>query len=118
MQPCFHVTLIASVTRKALETNDLVFTETVMHKVQGFSIRITQNLTKKPPSQFTKQSSLNPFDPPQPGLFIKQLEHHSLVLNKYCISLGHVILATRTFVSQYSPLDERDSKHALKFWMI
>ncbi|GIL48321.1 hypothetical protein Vafri_4603 [Volvox africanus] len=51
----------------------------------------------------------NPFLPPEPELFVRELDaEHSLVLNKFNVVQHHVLVITREFRSQAEPLNGGD----------
>ncbi|KAM7217611.1 inositol phospholipid synthesis protein Scs3p [Rhypophila decipiens] len=65
-----------------------------------------------PPSR--QRPTFDPFDKPQPGLFIADLSpSHFLVLNKFAIVEEHFILATKEFKWQTDLLEEADLAAAL-----
>ena len=104
---------VEQVTTKALQEGHLIFTKTtskLINDTLDFEVKLAPSLVAKPPGQLgTKlKATFNPFLPPQPGLIIKEYESYNLVLNKYCVTLGHLILAPSTFESQYTALCRRD----------
>ncbi|KAM7196572.1 inositol phospholipid synthesis protein Scs3p [Rhypophila sp. PSN 637] len=65
-----------------------------------------------PPSR--QRPTFDPFDKPQPGLFIADLSpSHFLVLNKFAIVEEHFILATKEFTWQTDLLEKEDLAAAL-----
>jgi ATP adenylyltransferase len=110
--------IINTKTKAARLNGSLVFIETIIELMRfgtiNFQICIASSLQKKPTGQLqnVKQAInlLNPFISPDRNLWIEtfQSETHNLLLNKYCVSLGHVILATKIFKSQFSTLNHED----------
>ncbi|KAJ1962408.1 bifunctional AP-4-A phosphorylase/ADP sulfurylase [Dipsacomyces acuminosporus] len=89
--------------------------EIVEHKECGvdFEIRYAPALAKKPSSKpKEKQQSndfVNPFLPFDRRLHVKSLgSTHQLLLNKYCIIPGHLLITTAEFEQQGEPLTEKD----------
>ncbi|KAI8915652.1 HIT-like domain-containing protein [Gorgonomyces haynaldii] len=107
---------VKDIAKQALEGGDLVYTETKLKTINDtvpFQVRLLPHLTKKPASQLQSKQQFNPFLPPQKGLLVHEMEHHNLVLNKYCINMGHLILATKSFVSQYAMITLKDFEACL-----
>ena len=51
----------------------------------------------------------NPFLAPEPALVVGEVgPAHLALLNKFCVLREHLLLVTRTFVDQRTPLDEAD----------
>ncbi|KAI9490847.1 ATP adenylyltransferase-domain-containing protein [Zychaea mexicana] len=100
----------------ALNSKELLFFETtkVLKEVDGLKFEITYapSLAKKPSSDPTmeekKKIKVNPFLPPNPALFVQDLDEHSVVLNKFCIVPHHIIVVTKEFKSQSQPLFPSD----------
>ncbi|KAG0173765.1 bifunctional AP-4-A phosphorylase/ADP sulfurylase [Apophysomyces sp. BC1015] len=97
----------------ALKNKDLFYFEGSISKkhVQGMEFEITfvPSLAKKPTSDDTKQTEpkekkANPFLPPDPALVVKELDHHRIVLNKFCVVPHHILVVTKEFKEQTQPL--------------
>ena len=56
-----------------------------------------------------RDPDFNPFLPPDPALTVGPVgEHHMAILNKYPVSLRHLVLARKTFAEQHEPLEASD----------
>lgn len=76
-----------------------------------FVVRVSDNLLRKQdvPASYDTPRGDNPFLPPEPGLTIGCLPpHHLAVLNKFNVLQDHVLVVTRGFVHQESPLTAAD----------
>lgn len=76
-----------------------------------FVVRVSDNLLRKQdaPASYDRPRGDNPFLPPEPGLTIGCLPpHHLAVLNKFNVLENHVLVVTRGFVHQESPLTAAD----------
>lgn len=76
-----------------------------------FIVRVSDNLLRKQdaPASYDRPLGDNPFLPPEPGLTIGCLPpHHLAVLNKFNVLENHVLVVTRGFVHQESPLTAAD----------
>lgn len=108
---------------KMTETAPDILAEKVSGSVVRFVLRVASNLRDKPKdigprSDETEEKNVetgkentgrNPFLPPDPDLFVCHLsETHSLVLNKFNVVPRHVIIVTRAFVRQDTPLSLED----------
>jgi ATP adenylyltransferase len=70
-------------------------------------IRMAPSLVKSKTEQTTP--ARNPFLPPEPELFVADLsETHLCVLNKFNVVDHHLVIVTRAFEHQDTPLTERD----------
>jgi sulfate adenylyltransferase (ADP) / ATP adenylyltransferase len=115
--------LIKDISEKAIRNGNSVYTATqeyIVNDTVPFQVCLATALAKKPAGQLTaKQEQIKrmPFDPfmkPDPNLLLHDLGSHNLILNKFCIRKGHVILATKEYRSQYELLNENDFEAALK----
>ncbi|KAJ3022061.1 bifunctional AP-4-A phosphorylase/ADP sulfurylase [Thoreauomyces humboldtii] len=100
---------------QALATSTVHYTLSSLHRVPcttgslDFQVRLAPSLAKKPTPQHEKQEKpANPFLPYDPALFVKEIGDHNLLLNKFSVVRGHVLLTTKDFQSQLSPLDASD----------
>ncbi|KAI8053087.1 HIT-like domain-containing protein [Syncephalis plumigaleata] len=109
--------LILSVHNQALANGALVFTPTTSEVLRqdgvAFSVRLAPSLASKPTSSVDKVGvqeppRRNPFLPYEKELLVEELSHHVVLLNKYCVVPGHLILATKTFVPQTNPPSVED----------
>lgn len=76
-----------------------------------FVVRVSDNLVRKQqaPGAYHQPGGHNPFLPPDPGLTVCGLPpHHVAVLNKFNVLDHHVLVVTRGFVHQESPLTHAD----------
>lgn len=76
-----------------------------------FVVRVSDNLVRKQQaaSAYQQPRGHNPFLPPDPRLTIGDLPpHHVAVLNKFNVLDQHVLVVTRGFVHQESPLTGAD----------
>ena len=76
-----------------------------------FVVRVSDNLLRKreAPGSYHAPRRDNPFLPPEPGLTIGSLApHHVAVLNKFNVIEDHVLVVTRGFAHQESPLTADD----------
>lgn len=103
---------IRSAFDKALASGHLIWTNSTLHRVPAagieFQVRLAPSLGKKPggfpasnsngindPKTPTSKERPNPFLPFDPAMFVDALEHHNLLLNKFSIVAGHVLLCTK-----------------------
>jgi sulfate adenylyltransferase (ADP) / ATP adenylyltransferase len=78
------------------------------HGIQ-FLVRVVSNLRRKPPNH----EGHNPFLPFEPALYVADAsDTHVCILNKYNVVELHLLIVTRQFAHQESPIDPRDF-HAL-----
>lgn len=76
-----------------------------------FVVRVSDNLLRKQnaPASYERPRGDNPFLPPEPELTVGSLPpHHVAVLNKFNVLENHVLVVTRGFVHQESPLTRGD----------
>lgn len=76
-----------------------------------FVVRVSDNLLRKraAPAAYREETGANPFLPPEPGLTVGSLPpHHVAVLNKFNVLEQHVLVVTRGFAHQESPLTVDD----------
>lgn len=76
-----------------------------------FVVRVSDNLVRKrdAPGSYGTPRTDNPFLPTDPALTVGTLPpHHVAVLNKYNVLEDHVLVVTRGFVHQESPLTAGD----------
>ncbi|KAJ3111647.1 hypothetical protein HK100_002621 [Physocladia obscura] len=116
---------------RALSRGHLVFTPSTCVIVRNgdidFQIRYAPSLAKKPtgglsikasttPKSIPKKIPFNPFLIPDKELLVDSdlLPNHNILLNKFSIVKGHVIIATKTWESQSSLLNEFDFAAAWK----
>lgn len=121
--------LTAARFHHALSQGTVMFTPTVrvnLHEgpliVEG---RLVETLQKKPSSNLQSTDSpnddvksnkdklvkfLNPFLPYETNLFVAKipLTNHNILLNKFSIVKGHILLTTDTFSSQFKPPSSND----------
>ncbi|RKP00907.1 hypothetical protein CXG81DRAFT_19220 [Caulochytrium protostelioides] len=73
-----------------------------------FQVRLCPSLGSKPVGGFTAQSrpgeTPSPFLPPDPASLVASFDEWNLVLNKYCVTPGHVLLTRSTYATQGEPL--------------
>ena len=68
---------------------------------------------QKAKKQEGKSRAFNPFDPPDPRLVVTPLPpSHTLVLNKFNVADGHVLIITQAFEPQEAPLTPADAAAA------
>ncbi|OZJ06981.1 hypothetical protein BZG36_00050 [Bifiguratus adelaidae] len=95
---------------KAIASGDAVYYETTTDIVEEggieFEIRYAPALAKKPQSQAVEQTTErpNPFLPYNPALFVSETATHNILLNKFCVVPGHVLVVTKDFQPQTAPL--------------
>lgn len=75
-----------------------------------FLVKWLSTLAAKPrPTKPGRQGMHNPFAEPEPALTLGELApHHRLILNKYPVMTGHLLIVTRDFKSQDCPLEAGD----------
>lgn len=76
-----------------------------------FVVRVSDNLLRKQnaPASYERPRRDNPFLPPDPRLTVGSMPpHHVAVLNKFNVLEDHVLVVTRGFVHQESPLTAAD----------
>ncbi|MEW6169529.1 MAG: phosphorylase [Pseudomonadota bacterium] len=107
---------VDDVTRKALASGALVPFEIAGEAIADdppWRIEWVSSLARKDqaatPKPDTKPGAFNPFLPYDPALFVSALgAGHVLLLNKFPIRLGHVIVVTRAYADQEQPLERAD----------
>ncbi|TPX57718.1 hypothetical protein PhCBS80983_g03639 [Powellomyces hirtus] len=117
-------TKIFSTFDKALSSGAVVWSDSTAHHTfaagVNFQIRLAASLGKKPTAdrphndQSAATEAPNPFLPYDPALFIEKFDKHNLLLNKFSIVRGHVLLTTKEFQSQLDPLNASDLEEAWK----
>ncbi|CDS12938.1 hypothetical protein LRAMOSA05122 [Lichtheimia ramosa] len=111
-------TLIQQTYDNALKSGDLLFFE-AEHAVKDsngikFEITYAPTLAQKPHHESAgtddnkKKAKINPFLPPHPSLKVKDLDEHTVVLNKYCVVPHHALIVTKEYKSQTQPLFPED----------
>ncbi|KAJ3288310.1 bifunctional AP-4-A phosphorylase/ADP sulfurylase [Rhizoclosmatium sp. JEL0117] len=104
---------------KALSTGHLVFTPSTTVIIPSgkinFQIRLAPSLAKKPTGGLTQEKKepkkpFNPFLVPEPDLLVDStlLPLHNILLNKFSVVKGHVIITTKAWESQSSLLNAND----------
>ncbi|KAI9095444.1 HIT-like domain-containing protein [Phlyctochytrium arcticum] len=115
--------LIRSTFESAQQHGSLVFSKSVTSSIRTlegipFEIRLAPSLASKPSeyggSKQKSEKKANPFLPYDPTLYITNFESHNLLLNKFSLVEGHVLLTTKEFASQFDPLNESDFAAAWK----
>ena len=112
---------IRAVAERALARGALepIITETLEQYQHGFPfvLRWVSTLARKPRPASERASKVrNPFLPPEPELTVGALgTRHLVVLNKYPVFSGHVLIVTREFEPQTAQLSGDDFRawHAL-----
>jgi ATP adenylyltransferase len=112
--------MILSRTQHALDKEALRFIPTSYQLVRDgdveFIVRIIDDLAgktkgqiKKAPLEISAQGNTNPFLPYEQDLFVTELsDTHVCILNKFCILGHHILMITRAFERQDSPLTLQD----------
>jgi ATP adenylyltransferase len=109
---------VVSTTARASRTGALVSIPTTTEIVGDGGIEFVVHLTRLQETKtLAKQDQLarpfNPFRPPDPELLIGTVDPaHAMVLNKFNVLAHHLLIVTREFVAQETPLDRADF-HAL-----
>ncbi|KAJ3166445.1 Serine/threonine kinase [Geranomyces variabilis] len=109
-------TKILSIFDKALSTGHVVWRDSTAHFVFAASVRyqfrLATALAQKPAGHETKpattQKDFNPFLPYDEALFVESFDNYNLLLNKFSIVRGHVLLTTKDFQRQVEPLNASD----------
>lgn len=114
-RPAHHLaTLVEQVTSSALSSGALSPNRTRGHALTSsgavWSVRVLETLKKKAAATAAQRGQQsNPFLPHEPDLFVCNLsETHKLLLNKFPVNRGHVLVCTRDFVEQREPLRAAD----------
>ncbi|KND01842.1 uncharacterized protein SPPG_03632 [Spizellomyces punctatus DAOM BR117] len=101
---------ITTAFEKALASSHLFFipSQLHIHPTHGiaFQIRLAPSLTKKPDGYVADKR--NPFLPYDPAMFVHEYERHVVLLNKFSVVKGHVLVVTKEFESQMFPLNAHD----------
>ncbi|KAI9311791.1 HIT-like domain-containing protein [Dichotomocladium elegans] len=98
----------------ALQSHDLLFFEATQTPKESngvkFEVTFAPSLAQKPTlnEDREKKAKVNPFLPPNPALKVKDLEEHSIILNKFCVVPHHLIVITKEYKSQSQPLFPED----------
>ena len=107
--------LVARQIDRGTASGDLQPTETTEHPLVEdgvhFSVRVIQGFDRKKRSDSKQaRTGSNPFLPPySDDLFVADVsDTHVVLLNKFPALRGHLVIATRTFEPQESPLGEAD----------
>ncbi|KAL1919336.1 uncharacterized protein VTP21DRAFT_2029 [Calcarisporiella thermophila] len=95
----------------ALEKGELVFsestTENVVQNGIEFEIRFAPSLAFKPAGKADAKKNegkpANPFLPYNPTLLVQELDHHVVLLNKFCVVPYHILVVTKEFYPQTDP---------------
>lgn len=98
-------------TAAALDAGALAPIATEVHTIVDdglpFQVRVVRPLARKPPAP----GGANPFLEPEPALTVGDLPPaHRLVLNKFPVFPGHLLVVTRLFVDQDAPLGQDDAR--------
>ncbi|KAJ3174517.1 bifunctional AP-4-A phosphorylase/ADP sulfurylase [Geranomyces variabilis] len=107
---------ILSVFDTALSTGHVVWRDSTAHFVFAASVRwqfrLATALAQKPAGEHSKPSTtkkdFNPFLPYDEALFVDSFDNFNLLLNKFSIVRGHVLLTTTDFQNQLEPLNASD----------
>jgi len=105
---------IAERTGSALRSGALLPLENEVHEVEAdgvaFAVRVLAALRGKARAgEAQRASGRNPFLPCEAALLVAEpSDTHLCLLNKYPALPGHLLLVTRRFVEQESPLDRAD----------
>ena len=86
-------------------------TQSAIFQEQGLSyvIRIAEQLSQKQAASPKNPRAVNPFLPYEPELFVTNLsDTHACILNKYNVLANHLLLITRAYESQDTPLTLAD----------
>ncbi|KAF4691385.1 bifunctional AP-4-A phosphorylase/ADP sulfurylase [Perkinsus olseni] len=102
---------ISAQQEKAKKCGSLVAVPTTEQAVEGGWVRVAENLKWKPKG--SSAIKRNPFLPPyEPGLCIGDLAEtgHRLLLNKYAVMPGHLLVVTKLYFNQNDSLTWADFK--------
>ncbi len=101
-------------TQVAVEYNSLVPLNTITLKkfhINEYTFEIRRLISKIPPQLSNSNSKNNPFSPWDPLLEIDNIsDYHVLILNKYPVQLGHMLLITKEWQPQNGWLNIDDWK--------
>ncbi len=79
-----------------------------------YVLRVVDTLLRKD-AAVARQPAANPFLPYDPALYVAHaLPRHVLLLNKYPVVAGHLLIVTEDFEPQHAPLDVGDFDAALR----
>ncbi|ORY02322.1 ATP adenylyltransferase [Basidiobolus meristosporus CBS 931.73] len=102
----------------SLRKGELVFIETEIESFVEdgveYQLRLVPQLDKKPEQTAEAvnaekaATSVNPFLPYNPDLFVTEFEDHVVLLNKFCVVPGHLLVVTKEFERQSLPLNPSD----------
>jgi ATP adenylyltransferase len=117
--------IIETTYNTAHQDGEVVFTESTSDYVEvddfQFVITLAPGLAKKPtqeeaPEQIKRPKDFNPFLNPDPKLTVipDYAENYNILLNKFPITPNHILLTTKQFKSQNSPLSPDDLAASLK----
>ncbi|KAI8987635.1 ATP adenylyltransferase-domain-containing protein [Mycotypha africana] len=105
----------------AKESEDLIsFNTTEVEKECDkikFLITLVPGLSQKKNEEKEKnkdKENSNPFLNPNPKLFVKELDQHNLLLNKFSVVPNHLLITTKEFHKQSDPLLPNDIYEAFK----
>ncbi|KAJ3401951.1 bifunctional AP-4-A phosphorylase/ADP sulfurylase [Chytridiales sp. JEL 0842] len=113
----------------ALAAGSLVFTNSTIHIIEEagikFQVRFAPSLAKKPTgglatplptAEKKKKEPFNPFLNPEDDLRVEDFGTHRLLLNKFSIVKGHVLITTKDWESQSDPLNHKDFRAAWRLF--
>lgn len=106
--------LVDAISARARASGALVPLATSVELVHGekldFAVHVLTHLEQKEEAGTTQQGGgRNPFLPPDPHLVVAPVgDGHLAVLNKFNVLDRHLLVVTRTFADQESPLDRHD----------
>jgi sulfate adenylyltransferase (ADP) / ATP adenylyltransferase len=82
---------------------------TVTDRGLPFRVRVVDSLARKAAARREPQARANPFLPYDPALFVAELsDRHVVLLNKYPVLEDHLLIVTRRFEEQETPLSAED----------
>ncbi|KAH3667759.1 hypothetical protein WICMUC_005291 [Wickerhamomyces mucosus] len=113
--------LIESTYDQAFKSGDIVFNESTSEIIEDeeteiqFNLTLATGLAKKPtpedsPEQIKRPKDFNPFLNPDPKLTViaNYANKFNILLNKFPITPNHILLTTKEFKSQNSPLSPEE----------
>ncbi len=112
MQPLAEA--IRSRSERALAAGALVPIATASRELAAdgavFLVRVLEGVARKQEeTHAARRDARNPFLPPEPELVVRELsETHLAVLNKFPVLADHLLIVTRRFETQESPLGPAD----------
>lgn len=119
--------LITSKYQKAVESGEIVFTDSTSHIFEDeeteyqFNLTLLKSLASKPtpenaPEQIQRPKDFNPFLNPDPELTVlaDYGSKFNILLNKFPITPNHLLLTTKEFKSQNSPLNPDELLASMK----